>query len=233
MICDAGIGVNAYAESSDGIDRHMAVNHLSHFLLINRLLPLLRKTSRLPNTPAPRIVSVSSELHRAAPSNTSFDSLAGLNDSSLSAVSLYARSKLAIILFIKYGLVNVLRSNGDNIIAVSTHPGAVHTEQQDQFKEAYGKIFGMMLKYTVVPFMRAPEQGSLSTLWAATSDDVEKDSGYQGKYFTDPGQLGNESKQACNPELAAMLWKLSEEIIREKAGEDALLPWDEGETVQL
>lgn len=230
LICDAGVGVNAYAESSDGIDRHMSVNHFGHMLLVNRLLPLLRSTARLPDTPAPRIVSVSSELHRAAPSNTSFESVKELNDPSLSAVALYGRSKLAIILFTKFGLEDrVLRPNHDNIIAIATHPGAVATGQQDQFKEAYGQLFGTMLKYTVIPFMRAADQGSLSTLWAATSDDVERQrSKWDGKYITDPGVLDEGSKQACDPELGARLWKLSEEIIKEKAGEDALLPWDEG-----
>lgn len=208
----------------------MSVNHFGHMLLVNRLLPLLRSTARLPDTPAPRIVSVSSELHRAAPSNTSFESVKELNDPSLSAVALYGRSKLAIILFTKFGLEDrVLRPNHDNIIAIATHPGAVATGQQDQFKEAYGQLFGTMLKYTVIPFMRAADQGSLSTLWAATSDDVERQRAkWDGQYITDPGVLGEGSKQACDPELGARLWKLSEEIIKEKAGEDALLPWDEG-----
>ena len=76
--------------------------------------------------------------------------------------------------------------------------------------------------------MRDPDQGSLSTLWAATSEEVNENIvGFQGKYFTDPGELGNETNQARDPELGARLWKLSEEIIREKAGEDALLPWVE------
>lgn len=222
--------MNSYAESSDGIDRHMAVNHLGHVLLVNRLLPLIRKTSHLPNTPPPRIVTVSSELHRAAPSDVAFASLEELNDPSLSALALYGRSKLANLLFTKYGLEGrVLRPNADDIIAVSVHPGNVHTGQQDQFKEAYGPIFGTIMKSAVIPFMRNPDQGSLSTLWAATSDDVEKNRvDFQGKYFNDPGVLGGESKQGCDPELGARLWSLTEKLIREKGGQDALLSWDEG-----
>ncbi|KAJ3544439.1 hypothetical protein NM688_g5744 [Phlebia brevispora] len=226
VICDAGVGVNSYAESADSIDRHMAVNHLGHFLLVNRILPVVRKTAALPSAPPPRIISVSSELHRDAPSGTQFASLDELNDSSLRADQLYGRSKLANILFTKYGLEDrVFRPNGDRIIALSVHPGAVHTGQQDQFKEAYGKVFGTILKLAVVPFMRNPDQGSLSTLWAATSEDVEKQ-GWEGRYFSDPGKLGGESKQACDPELGASLWKLSEELIKDKIGSDALLPWD-------
>lgn len=203
----------------------MTVNHLGHFLLVNRLLPLIRMTSQIPGAPMPRVVSVSSELHRAAPSSVQFASVNELQDSTISAVGLYGRSKLANILFTKFGLEDrVFRPNKDRIIAVATHPGAVHTGQQDQFKEAYGQLFGTMLKSVVVPFMRAPDQGSLSTLWAATSEDIDKHN-YEGKYFTDPGQLGNESKQACDPELGRNLWNLSEQIVREKVGVDALLPW--------
>lgn len=206
----------------------MAVNHLGHFLLVNRLLPLIRETSRLHDSPTPRIVSVASELHRTAPSAVKFASVDELKDDSISAVALYGRSKLANILFTKYGLVErVLRPTGDRILAITTHPGAVHTGQQDQFKEAYGALFGTILKYTVIPFMRSPDQGSLSTLWAATTDEVEKN-GWQGKYFTDPGELGGESEQACDAELGTRLWKLSEDLVKEKAGSDALLPWDAG-----
>ena len=232
VICDAGVGVNTYGETVEGLDRHMTVNHLGHMLLVNRLLPLIRTTSKIPGAPAPRIVSVSSELHRAAPSGVKFESVDELKDSSISSVGLYGRSKLANILFTKYGLVDrVFRPNGDHIIAVATHPGAVHTGQQDQFKEAYGPLFGTMLKYTVIPFMRAPDQGSLSTLWAATDGDFDKFN-YEGTYFTDPGEFGKESKQACDPELGRNLWRLSEQIIREQAGPDALLPWDVEKTVK-
>ncbi|KDQ57684.1 hypothetical protein JAAARDRAFT_58272 [Jaapia argillacea MUCL 33604] len=226
LIADAGVGVNKFDLSADGIDRHFSVNYLGHYLLINRLLPLMRHTSTLANTPPPRIVSISSELHRAAPSSIQFASISELGEKAstqmpMTAVSLYARSKLAMILFTKYGLVErVIKPNGDDLIAVATHPGAVHTGQQDQFKEAYGKPLGTVLKHVVTPFMRDPEQGSLSTLWAATSDEVK-----QGMYYTDPGENGKESAQASDEKLGANLWMLSEQLVRERLGDNALLPW--------
>ncbi|EMD37864.1 hypothetical protein CERSUDRAFT_136766 [Gelatoporia subvermispora B] len=248
LICVAGVGVNKFDVSSDGLDRHFAVNHLGHFLLTNRLLPLMRRTAARPGTPAPRIVAVSSELHRAAPSSVSFASADELTPGAdqLGAAQLYARSKLANLLFIKYGLAQgVLRNpsagtkgnaNGNSvhahspsgILALATHPGAVHTDQQDQFKEAYGSVFGTLLKYTTIPFMRTPDQGSLSTLWAATADDVERDPAkWNGAYLTDPAQRGEESNMAQDPQRGKNLWQLSEELVREKLGKDGLLPWDE------
>lgn len=57
------------------------------------------------------------------------------------------------------------------------------------------------------------------------SDSVPK-KGYQGVYFTNPEELGKESEQACNEELGANLWKLSEDMIKEKLGPDGFLPWN-------
>ncbi|KAI0355130.1 NAD(P)-binding protein [Trametes cingulata] len=231
LIADAGVGVNAFALTASGIDRHFCVNHLGHFLLINHLLPLLRRTAALPGTPPPRIVSVSSELHRTAPSSVRFANISEVTeDIGLGPNGYYARSKLAVLLFIKYGLVErVFTPNGDRILALATHPGGVHTNQPEQMKEAYGKVLGTLMKAAVVPLMRKPEKGALSTLWAATSEDVEKN-GWNGKYFTEAGKLSEESKQAQDPELGKNLWELSEKLITEKLGPDGLLSWDAPES---
>ena len=54
LILSAGINVNQYGETVDHIDRHFEVNWLGQFYVVNLLYPLLRKTSKLPDTPAPR-----------------------------------------------------------------------------------------------------------------------------------------------------------------------------------
>lgn len=110
------------------------------------------------------------------------------------------------------------------IYAIATHPGGVHTDQPDQLKEAYGKIFGTLAKAVTVPFMRAPDQGSLSTLWAATSPEVEAKH-LQAVYVTDPGKWGGETDQAKDETLRENLWTLAEKLIKERAGEDAFLDW--------
>ncbi|KLO17179.1 NAD-binding protein [Schizopora paradoxa] len=227
LVCDAGIGVNKYDLTEDGIEHHFGVNNLGHFCLINRLLPLIRKTALLNQAPAPRIVQLSSSLHLTAPSSIQFASLEEINDDSLGANALYARSKLANLLYARFGLAKGVLEKGPGagrIYALATHPGAVATEQQDQFKDAYGQLFGTLLKTATIPFMRNPEQGSLSTLWAATSPDVEM-MNLNGEYITDPGKWGGESDQGKDWQLADNLWKLSTELISQKAGEDALLDW--------
>lgn len=65
-------------------------------------------------------------MHRTAPSTVHFASLGEINDPSVGNTELYGRTKLAIILGIKYGIVErVIKKNGDNIYALSVHPGAV------------------------------------------------------------------------------------------------------------
>ena len=126
LVLSAGINVNQFGLDADGIDRHFGVNFLGHFYVCNLLWPLLRKTSKKPNTPAPRVVFEASEMHRGAPSDVHFASLEEINNPDLGSTHLYGRTKLAMILFAKYGLAGkVIKENQDNIYALSVHPGAV------------------------------------------------------------------------------------------------------------
>lgn len=80
----------------------------------------------MPDTPAPRIVWESSEMHCGAPSVAHFGSLDEINNPELGPTELYGRSKLAIILGVKYGLVQrVIKPNAYNVYALSVHPGTV------------------------------------------------------------------------------------------------------------
>ncbi|KAL4261091.1 NAD(P)-binding domain superfamily protein [Pleurotus pulmonarius] len=244
LVAAAGVGVNKFDETKDGIDRHLGVNHLGHFLLVNRLLPLMIKTSKFPTlnqARVPRIVTISSELHRTAPGSIKFSNKSEVastgasketNESKdLSANSLYARTKVANILFTRRLVDSVLTPNNIDIMALATHPGAVHTGQQDQFKEAYGEVLGSVLKSVTVPFMKDPNQGSASTVWAAVSREVDGSDGgggkakWQGSYVTNPGTKSEPTAQASNDQLAKNLWRLSEELIQEKLGSDGLLKW--------
>ncbi|KAJ3004856.1 hypothetical protein NUW54_g4609 [Trametes sanguinea] len=84
-----------------------------------------------------------------------------MKDVGLGPTVYYARSKLANNLF-------------TSITAVAVHPGVGRTDQPGQMKEAYGAALGTIMTSLTTPFMRTPEEGSLSTLRAATSDEIEK-----------------------------------------------------------
>jgi NAD(P)-dependent dehydrogenase (short-subunit alcohol dehydrogenase family) len=225
LILSAGINTNQYGEDADGIDRHFGVNYLGHFYVCNQLWPLLRKTGKTGTKPAPRVVFESSEMHRTAPSDVHFGSLDEINDSSMDPTRLYGRTKLAMILCAKFGLRDrVAKPNGDNVYALTVHPGAVNTAMQQQWKDAYPGITGQLLSNAMLFAGRDVEQGSYSALWAATAPEIE-DKDMNGFYFNDPGQPGKESSQASDEKLGAALWDLSERIIKDKLGSDALLDW--------
>ena len=216
VICDAGVGVNTYGETVEGLDRHMTVNHLGHMLLVNRLLPLIRTTSKIPGAPAPRIVSVSSELHRAAPSGVKFESVDELKDSSISSVGLHGRSKLANILFAKQ-LQRRLDSDGVPITVLAVHPGAVNTEgfRKDPSNKRF--IIGPIQKFVCDLFFTTPSVGAYSTLFAAASPVVKAErEKYKGAYLVPPGKLAPvHAPQADSAQLAEELWETTEAIVKQ------------------
>ncbi|KAK3374274.1 hypothetical protein B0T24DRAFT_667345 [Lasiosphaeria ovina] len=228
LVLSAGINTNQYGVDADGIDRHFGVNYLGQYYVCNQLWPLLRKTPGLGDgkPPAPRVVFLASEMHRAAPSNVRFEGLDEINNPNLGPTELYGRTKLAMILLAKYGLADkVIKTNSDRVYAVSVHPGAVNTAMQQQWKDAYPGITGKMLTWAMLAFGRDPEQGSYSALWALTSPKIE-DENLNGYYFSDPDTPGKETAQASDPALGDALWKLSERLVKDKLGEDALLDWN-------
>lgn len=132
LVLSAGINAAQFKLTEEGLDRHFSVNWLGQYYVINLLYPLLRKTASLPGAPAARIILESSEMHRLAPSSVAFGSIEEINDPKLGPVQLYARSKLAMILGVKYGLhERVIKPNRDNVYAIALHPGAVSKEFQN------------------------------------------------------------------------------------------------------
>ncbi|KAJ5244766.1 short-chain dehydrogenase [Penicillium chrysogenum] len=159
------------------------------------------------------------------PSDVHFASLDEINNPKVGNLQLYCRTKLAIILGVKYRLLErVIRPNNDNIYALSVHPGTVNTAMQQQWKEAFPGPLGKLLTTAMLTLGRDVEQGCFSALYAATSPEiVEKD--WNGYYFTDPGQPGKESSQASDPGLGSALWYLSELIIKDRLGQWVLVDW--------
>jgi len=150
-------------------------------LLALTLLPNLQ------STPHSRLVLQSSDLHRAPLSSTHFASADEIN-TDIGPNSLYSRSKLAQILFVR-ALVRRMTNNEPGFQSAkqsgpwinAVHPGGVATDQQEQAIDAYGtkaKIGVAAIK----PFMKDPvDEGCRPALFAATSEDIVKE-GIQGQY---------------------------------------------------
>lgn len=97
----AGIGVAPFGLTKDGLPNHYAVNVLSQFLLVDGLLPKMIETSKAKQGGSElekystRIVSESSELHRASPTDVQCANIEELSKD-IDETLLYGRSKLLL-----------------------------------------------------------------------------------------------------------------------------------------
>jgi NAD(P)-dependent dehydrogenase (short-subunit alcohol dehydrogenase family) len=179
-------------ESKDGYEMTFAVNHLSHFLLVNNLLPLLQKGQA-------RIINVSSEAHRMAKPN--FNDLQW-SKRSYSAWRAYGTAKLFNIYFtrslaIKYG--------PKGISAFALHPGLVNTG----FGTGLTGI-GNILMWLARPFMISAESGAKTTIHLATAARIDAKS---GKYFKNR-HPADPSAKATDELGRNRLWDLSMGMIK-------------------
>ena len=162
LITNAG-GIFTRRETTvDGLERTWALNHLSYFLLTLELLDLLKASA-----PA-RIVNVASAAHTGR--TIDFDDLQ--SEKNFSAMPVYGRSKLANVLF-TYALAR--RLAGTDVTANCLHPGVVATG----FGQGNAGPFPVMLKLAA-PFLLSPAKGALTSIYLASSPEVE---GVTGKYF--------------------------------------------------
>lgn len=130
-----------------GYEQHMMVNHLSHFSITLRLLPLLRK-SAAQSTFGARIVNVTSDLHHLAQIRPRDMFLLDNFSSQLA----YANSKCAQILFTRQ-LRALETTPGLHVFAA--HPGDVLTtiaRSLPGFVQEAQKMIGPL-------FLLTPSQG--------------------------------------------------------------------------
>ncbi len=175
----------------DRLELTFAVNHLAYFLLTNLLLDLLRASA-----PA-RIVNVTSGAQ--AIGDVHFDDLQF--ERRYRGQPAYNQSKLANVLF-TYELAR--RLDGSGVTVNCVHPGVVRTNFG---RDDPGPVLRLMTPL-VRPLMRTPEQGADTSVWLASSPEVE---GVTGRYFASR-RARQSSKRSYDPELARRLWRVSEEL---------------------
>ena len=116
LIANAGVMACPEGKTADGFETQFGTNHLGHFVLVNRLLPLL-----LTGAPA-RIVNLSSAGHRF--SDVDVDD-PNFETTPYDPWVAYGRSKTANVLF-AVELDRRLRDRG--VRATAVHPGGIVTE---------------------------------------------------------------------------------------------------------
>ncbi|XP_078069174.1 retinol dehydrogenase 14a [Mustelus asterias] len=194
LINNAGIFQCPYMKTEDGFEMQFGVNHLGHFLLTNLLLDLLKRSA------PSRIVVVSSKLYKYGEIN--FDDLN--SEQSYNKSFGYSRSKLANILFTRE-LAKQLEGTG--VTANVLHPGIVRTNLGRHINIP---LLGLpVFKLVSWAFFKTPEQGAQTTLYLATSPEVQDVS---GKYFGDCKQEELLPK-AMDDAVARKLWDMSESMV--------------------
>ncbi|HYM42636.1 MAG TPA: SDR family NAD(P)-dependent oxidoreductase [Steroidobacteraceae bacterium] len=172
--------------TAEGYDATFAVNHLAPFLLTSLLLPALTRSKA-------RVVVVASEAHRRA--QLDFGDLMNARVSFLRA---YERSKLANLLFVR---VLARRLAGTGVSVNAAHPGLVASEL---FRSCPAPL-RFVLATVVRPFMRSPARGAETSVYLATSPQVE---GATGGYFIDCRRVTPSAGARCD-EAGARLWEES------------------------
>ena len=190
FISNAGVFRARRHETADGLEEVFAVNHLAPFLLTNLLLDRLKASA------ASRIVIVASEAHRGAMLN--FDDL--LLERRFGAWKSYSRSKLSNVMF-TYALARRLAGSG--VTANSLHPGFVSTSLGSGNKIPIRPVY-LLLK----PFTITPKKGAETSVFLASSPDVE---GVSGKYF-DQKRESRSSRVSQDEDAQELLWDMSAKL---------------------
>ncbi|KAF0531112.1 NADP-binding protein [Gigaspora margarita] len=194
LIKNAGVTSNTFSLTEDGIQEEFGVNHVGHFLLTKLLLPKI-KTSQ----PA-RIVNVSSRAHRYVESIIEFEKLNDPN--AQDSMQRYALSKLANILFTNE--LNKRYLEEEQIYATSLHPGVVDTKLV--------RRNDISLSETLVSSSISTEDGAITTLYCATSPEIEEKN-FRVRYFYPFGIEGELSSFAEDDDLAKKFWEFTENLI--------------------
>jgi NAD(P)-dependent dehydrogenase (short-subunit alcohol dehydrogenase family) len=187
--------------TADGFEMQFGTNHLGHFALTARLMPLLRRAS------GPRVVSVSSLAHRTG--SIDFDDLQGARV--YSPWKAYGQSKLACLMF---ALELQRRSDaaGWNLLSNAAHPGFART---NLFASGPGGLVSLATGFAAPFFGHSAADGARPILFAATSPEARPGAYYGPGGFSElrgapaPALI---MPQAHDAAMAARLWEVSEKL---------------------
>ena len=208
IVANAGIASPESLSLLNGIEQQFFVNHVGHFALINGLTDLLRDGSS-------RVVIVSSNAAAAGASNSEimFDNLAG--ERFYKPDWFYRQSKLANALYSKE-LSRRLHSRG--VVVNSADPGAVRGTAIARRWSLLRRVARLIAR----PFRRSPAQGAATSALLAASPNA---AGVSGAYWRHC-KVAPANSLLEDADLAARLWKASEEIIaRHRASRARLLAY--------
>jgi NAD(P)-dependent dehydrogenase (short-subunit alcohol dehydrogenase family) len=218
VIANAGVMATPFGHTADGFETQFGTNHLGHFVLVNRIAPLLRKGSRL--------INLSSAGHRF--SNVDLDD-PNFERTPYEPFVAYGRSKTANILF---AVAFDRRHRGRGVRAAAVHPGVIETELARHVEPArIQALIDQITKERAAegkqPFQwKTVPQGAATSVWAAVAAPAEEIGGkycencHVGEVVADSAAISGVSEgvrgYALDPNNAEALWKKSEEMVEER-----------------
>lgn len=204
LINNAGGMMNKERETTkEGIEKTIALNLLSPFLLTQSLLDVLAKS------PAARIINVSSEMHKRG-GKPDFQDFQLVNN--YSCPRAYGLSKLYLI-WVSRHLITELKQNGLEHITVNiVHPGISNTN----FGLDSDKGFLNNLIFRIVmPFSLTPEQGAETSIHLATSDEVKN---VTGQYYGTKKKIAKADDKYYSAENGKLVWEYCKQITKSYLG---------------
>jgi NAD(P)-dependent dehydrogenase (short-subunit alcohol dehydrogenase family) len=213
IIANAGVMACPKSKTVDGFETQLGVNHLGHFVLVNRIASLLRRGSRL--------VNLSSAGHRY--SDVDLDD-PNFERTPYAEFVAYGRSKTANVLF---AVEFDRRYKARGVRATAVHPGTIQTELGRHMgpgvlEKLIADITASQPNGAAAFSWKSIPQGAATSVWAACVADAEA---VGGRYCEDchvaevasvAGLRSGVQPYAVDPERAQALWKKSEEWVDER-----------------
>lgn len=206
LIASAGVMACPERRVGPGWEAQLAVNHLGHFTLVNRL--------RAAFAPGARVVAVSSAGHRRTGIRWDDPQLARGYDKWIA----YGQSKTANALF---AVELDARGRTHGVRAFAANPGVVLTPLQRHLTRAEQIAAGVLDEHgePVTARLKTPEQGAATLVWAATSPLLRERGGLYCEdcdvaALAESGDTasGGVHAHAIDPGEARRLWELSAEL---------------------
>jgi NAD(P)-dependent dehydrogenase (short-subunit alcohol dehydrogenase family) len=204
LINNAGLMFPPYGLTKDGYELQFGTNHLGHFALTGLLMPQLLAT------PGSRVVTVSSNGHRAGRIN-----FADLNSARhYQRMLAYSQSKLANLMF-TYELQRRLTAARVQTIALAAHPGTARTDLTRHMSKLSNAAMGPRFRALNAWLVQDAATGALPTLRAATDPAA-----VGGTYYGPDGFLQltgfpvvvTSSSRSLNRQAQRRLWVESEQL---------------------
>jgi len=211
VIANAGTLMQRLTRTVDGFETQFGANHLGHFVLVNRIAPLMRSGARL--------VSLASSGHRFA--DVDLDD-PNFEHTPYDPMIAYGRAKTANILF---AVEFDRRHQSRGIRAAAVHPGGIATELVRDYSDADMQAFEKGLaEEGPGPEFKSVPQGAATSVWAGVVADADA---VGGRYCEDcqvttlvtdaplHSMAPGVRPYAVDPARARALWNRSEEMVGE------------------